>query len=183
MGRMELEMQRLWSLQRRCGGAVSQWTVVVLLSSLQLGLTNSEQFTIDLTSTTNVELDVNLGDTVTVFCPSDRYDNILYLRTVQQLRDCNASAVPPDFPSNLPSYLSVGSCAGSTVASFNIDIRRTSGFLASSVPFQNGGTYHFTSFTDGTAISAAMKPTSGGDCTRGLALILNIIGRWREIYT
>ena len=49
----ELEMRPLWSLQQWCGGAVvvRQWTVILLLSTLELKLATSKQYSIYLNST------------------------------------------------------------------------------------------------------------------------------------
>ncbi|CAI8009346.1 hypothetical protein GBAR_LOCUS6298 [Geodia barretti] len=73
-----------------------------------------------------------------------------------------------------PTLMSAG-CSGSSGPSFDIDVKRTPAFLETTIPFRKGGTFYFTSFTDGTAFSAAAKPTVGGDCTKGLSLVFNVI--------
>jgi hypothetical protein len=152
-------------------------TVTAWLLLTWLRRASCELFVIHLNATTNVSLDVHLGDKVTVICPPDRYDNILYLRTIEQLIHCNASALPPSFTAtDLDPYIDVGGCSGSSGPSFDIDVKRTPAFLETTVPFRKGGTFYFTSFTDGTAFSAAAKPTVGGDCTKGLSLVFNVIG-------
>jgi hypothetical protein len=151
-------------------------TVTAWLLLTWLRRASCEMFVIHLNATTNVTLDVHLGDKVTVICPLDRYDNILYLRTRDQLIHCNASALPASYTAaDLDPYIDVGGCSGSSGPSFDIDIKRTPAFLETTVPFRKGDTFYFTSFTDGTAFSAAAKPTAGGDCTRGLSLVFNVI--------
>ena len=170
-----------------------------------------------------MELEVHLGDKITIFCPPDRFDTLIYLvshalcdslssfsvspsylqsspiplshtlhfpsltafhhilpftsplsypfhhilpfisplssslysslsfiqPTEEQLTQCNASAVPVDYRSTgLPTHIDAGSCSGGVFPSFDIDILSTSEFLATSVPFKDGGKYYFTSMSN-----------------------------------